>query len=345
MNEIIITTGSGSTMKTHRFGPLVWRTSKERRKAKHQRRDKCNSGDSGIHVELDNDEEGQAAEASTVETRNVNVRRTNSAKTSKLSIAREAASNGHRERVEETDSGHPSLDRSVKVRSLSQPSDLNRLPDQLNDTDSDSVSEGEWCDLLTTDHCRDYYYYYECLSVCPMGSIVLIRALPSLPPLDDHEEDEEDEPAVLAEVVFPFQPGGPQELALPKGALVEVLKRDGGPWWWGRIKNAPGVIDSEVELSQDRHGWFPKDFVRIIHQSSPPITSNSVVVVVNQATDVDTPSTSTTIGDRMDSSCATTEVPPLLSSASSELMRENVVRELLETEINYVKLLSSLCSG
>lgn len=178
-----------------------------------------------------------------------------------------------------------------------------------------------------------------------MGSIVLIRALPSLPPLDDHEEDEEDEPAVLAEVVFPFQPGGPQELALPKGALVEVLKRDGGPWWWGRIKNAPGVIDSEVELSQDRHGWFPKDFVRIIHQSSPAITSNSVVVVVNQATDVDTPSTSSTIGDRMDSSCATTAVPPLLSSASSELMRENVVRELLETEINYVKLLSSLCSG
>lgn len=159
MNEIIITTGSGSTMKTHRFGPLVWRTSKERRKAKHQRRDKCNSGDSGIHVELENDEEGQATEASPVETRNVNVRRTNSAKTSKSSVVREAVvSNGHRERAEETDSGHPSLDRSVKGRSLSQPSDLNRLPDQLNDTDSDSVSEGEWCDLLTTDHCRDYYY-------------------------------------------------------------------------------------------------------------------------------------------------------------------------------------------
>lgn len=133
-------------------------------------------------------------------------------------------------------------------------------------------------------------------------------------------------------------------MALPKGALVEVLKRDGGPWWWGRIRNEPGIIDSEVELSQDRHGWFPKDFVRIIHQSSPAITSNSVVVVVNQATDVDKPSTSST-SVMMDSSCPTTSVPPLLSSASSELMRENVVRELLETEINYVKLLSSLCSG
>lgn len=133
-------------------------------------------------------------------------------------------------------------------------------------------------------------------------------------------------------------------MALPKGALVEVLKRDGGPWWWGRIKNEPGNIDSEVELSQDRHGWFPKDFVRIIHQSSPAITSNSVVVVVNQASGVDTPSTSSATV-MMDSNCVTTAVPPPLSSASSELMRENVVRELLETEINYVKLLSSLCSG
>lgn len=39
-----------------RFGPLVWRSSKERRKTKTHRRDKCNSGDSGIQVELENDE-------------------------------------------------------------------------------------------------------------------------------------------------------------------------------------------------------------------------------------------------------------------------------------------------
>lgn len=40
----------------NRFGPLVWRSSKERRKTKTHRRDKCNSGDSGIQVELENDE-------------------------------------------------------------------------------------------------------------------------------------------------------------------------------------------------------------------------------------------------------------------------------------------------
>lgn len=41
----------------YRFGPLVWRTSKERRKTKYNRRDKCNSGDSGIQIELENDEQ------------------------------------------------------------------------------------------------------------------------------------------------------------------------------------------------------------------------------------------------------------------------------------------------
>ena len=39
-----------------RFGSLVWRSSKERRNTKSHRRDKCNSGDSGIQVELENDE-------------------------------------------------------------------------------------------------------------------------------------------------------------------------------------------------------------------------------------------------------------------------------------------------
>lgn len=44
------------SLSFNRFGPLVWRTSKERRKTKSYRRDKCNSGDSGIQVELENDE-------------------------------------------------------------------------------------------------------------------------------------------------------------------------------------------------------------------------------------------------------------------------------------------------
>ncbi|EDW33005.1 GL16131 [Drosophila persimilis] len=48
--------GDGSSGK-YRFGPLIWRTSKERRKTKFNRRDKCNSGDSGIQIELEQDEQ------------------------------------------------------------------------------------------------------------------------------------------------------------------------------------------------------------------------------------------------------------------------------------------------
>lgn len=165
------------------------------------------------------------------------------------------------------------------------------------------------------------------------------------------------EPAVLAEVIFPFQPGGPQELALPKGALVEVLKRDAGPWWWGRIRNEAVIIDSEAELLQDdRHGWFPKDFVRIVvaHRSSPMPNSSSVVVVLNQANG-DAPSSSLPVdmllnanqndhGAGQSSSVSGSHSSPT-TVANSEMMRENVIKELLETEINYVKLLSSLCSG
>lgn len=36
-----------------RFGPLIWRSSKERKKAKKAARNaKCNSGDSGIQIEV-----------------------------------------------------------------------------------------------------------------------------------------------------------------------------------------------------------------------------------------------------------------------------------------------------
>lgn len=36
-----------------RFGPLVWRSSKERKKTKKSARNaKCNSGDSGIQIEV-----------------------------------------------------------------------------------------------------------------------------------------------------------------------------------------------------------------------------------------------------------------------------------------------------
>lgn len=51
-----VTANTESSCVKYRFGPLIWRSSKERRKTKFNRSDKCNSGDSGIQIELDGDE-------------------------------------------------------------------------------------------------------------------------------------------------------------------------------------------------------------------------------------------------------------------------------------------------
>lgn len=112
----------------YRFGPLIWRTSKERRKTKHHRRDKCNSGDSGIQVELENDENisndmTDGLDASTMPAFNVRVRRANSAKVTSNSMASTAKT-----RVLKRNEGSdkPYLT-PIPGRSLSQPYGLNQI--------------------------------------------------------------------------------------------------------------------------------------------------------------------------------------------------------------------------
>lgn len=65
---------------------------------------------------------------------------------------------------------------------------------------------------------------------------------------------------LYAEVLYTFKAVGNQELCLERGALVEVLRREPGPWWWGRVKH-DAVLSSQ--MSEQREGWFPKDFVRV----------------------------------------------------------------------------------
>lgn len=77
---------------------------------------------------------------------------------------------------------------------------------------------------------------------------------------DDFHDHEAPEQSVFAEVLYPFQPVGSQELALEKGTLIEVIKRDPGPWWWGRVKHDAVVLNSNADQPE---GWFPKDFVRV----------------------------------------------------------------------------------
>lgn len=153
----------------------------------------------------------------------------------------------------------------------------------------------------------------------------------------NHLEDIDDDGhnIVYAEVLYSFEAGGPNELSLEKGTLVQVLKRDDGPWWWGRIKVDDCV--SVEETDGQSQGWFPKDFVKLI----PGFASSVRSKFKNQISyefDCD---------NHLASLLPPTSAAPSISSSqsSSEVMRDNVIKELLETEINYVKLLNSLVEG
>lgn len=107
---------------TYRFGPLLWRSSKERRKTKNQRRDKCNSSDSGIQVELEFNDNTQGLDRHYSSSSTYQVRRANSAKVSGVSAT---AFKTNIPRCKET---FGFAMHSKPVRSLSQPSGLNRGP-------------------------------------------------------------------------------------------------------------------------------------------------------------------------------------------------------------------------
>lgn len=148
--------------------------------------------------------------------------------------------------------------------------------------------------------------------------------------VDDIEEDGQTR-VVYAEALYNFRSVGPQELSLQKGCLVEVLKRDTGPWWWGRLKYEAVVSGDAVEIHQ---GWFPKDFVKVLPtfgQNRKLINESSLEYDCdNQLASLPPPSATPSISS---------------SHSSRELMRDNVMKELLETEINYVRLLNSLVDG
>ncbi|XP_017057863.1 uncharacterized protein LOC108099077 isoform X5 [Drosophila ficusphila] len=338
--------GDGSSNK-YRFGPLIWRTSKERRKTKYNRRDKCNSGDSGIQIELDQDEhysrvlavssQGEAAPASAAGNTSAagasvrTIRRTNSAKASSILGAFAVnTKNDLQQSTGESDKMEREAPESLPTRSLSQPNGLEsygmgRL--NLDDSDSDSVASNE-----------DAVSYY---------------------------------PNIYAEVLYNFTAGGPQELGLERGMLIEILRKEVGPWWFGRIKKeATNLVE---DILDPELGWFPKEFVRIIHCPQTDIFFNAhraaaaeaeaeqakscgeegSIPVPVAAFPGDTDVTVTT--DQSNVTLIVIESPPNPLRASDAdrsaqldhitILRRSAVRELLDTEVNYVKLLAAICDG
>lgn len=323
---------------TFRFGPLVWRTSKERRKTKSHRRDKCNSGDSGIQVELDgSDEPMPVASASTASS--AAVRRANSAKVASASAAAATATTSlaHLRRQGSECTVRPG---AMPRRSHSQPTGLDRLTATGRNGGTATTAQRN-----TGDHHSDSDSEDCCASVSPYHR-----------PPHLHQPDQKyhlnggSATTSYAEVVYAFRPDSNQELRLERGALVEVLHCEPGPWWWGRLK-VDAVASSD---SSPTEGWFPKDFVRLIERRSgaaaPKLQSSASFA---EATNCDI-----RLGDRLavettaSSSFkrAASESPPAvsprpLSVQNSEMIRLNVIKELLDTEVNYVNLLAALCRG
>lgn len=165
-----------SSSAKYRFGPLIWRSSKERRKTKFNRRDKCNSGDSGIQIELEQDEQyvraltqpgaGVAGVASAAtplnrsstpiraaELKARTIRRTHSAKAASIldqAAAAAAASKPPMHRQQLDLGSACSIEReapeSLPTRSLSQPNGLETYGirrNDIEDSDSDSVASHE----------------------------------------------------------------------------------------------------------------------------------------------------------------------------------------------------------
>nr|XP_017091085.2 uncharacterized protein LOC122320930 isoform X3 [Drosophila bipectinata] len=362
-NEPVNDGGDGSSGK-YRFGPLIWRTSKERRKTKFNRRDKCNSGDSGIQIELEQDEHysrvlaignGQGGDRASApvsgcsgqagaDAKIRSIRRTNSAKASSLLGRGPIALKSRNAKLlnEKTEREAPE---SLPTRSLSQPNGLETYGmggrPEAEDSDSDSVAS--------------------------------------------HEEAVSYYTTIYAEVLYNFTAGGPQELGLERGMLIEILRKEVGPWWFGRIKKEETNLVEEI--LDPELGWFPKEFVRIIHcpetdvffnahraaaaeaaaaeeeaaaavaGSGGEATSNTIPIPV-AAFDQDAEATGNGDGDldvtvTTDQSNITTiviESPPNPLSSNGPLDQDNIlrrsaVRELLETEVNYVKLLASICDG
>ncbi|XP_067648118.1 serine-rich adhesin for platelets [Eurosta solidaginis] len=400
----------GTTGK-YRFGPLIWRSSKERRKTKYNRRDKCNSGDSGIQIELDNDEQfsrilvtancggvsggGSGSMTSTsaaaATQRNANdknklkmrsVRRVNSAKAASMTD-KSATLNVKGKMLKRMEIYGGSMEReapeSLPARSLSQPNGLDTCgigrAGELDDSDSDSVTS--------------------------------------------HEEATNSYP-LYAEVLYSFTAAGPQELGLERGTLIEVLRKEVGPWWFGRIRKEENNTLVE-EILDPELGWFPKEFVRVIQSPKTDVfflsqmantaisagqtltatvkssVGEKVIKAKNLASNKGARSALTpkapivsledldaTIVDENNVTTIVIESPSYLSLAnapgnsssstkgsgsgsngggveasnaltpsrsinvipdSADILRRNAVKELLDTEVNYVKLLASICEG
>ncbi|KAJ8919125.1 hypothetical protein NQ315_012110, partial [Exocentrus adspersus] len=358
----------------YKFGPLIWRSSKERKKLnKAARNVKCNSGDSGIQIEMmpscvgagdsseshDTDPPGDELDSPPAVRRrpplgktsrphsdllnqilidkfkadlkqrtqkHQQVRRTRSdlggqrllhwdPRTSYRRLMSSSASlrsrpQSPRKKPPDAPGGvtlrHGNYRRGQLRRSLSQPLDIDKLS-PLMKTKVAGVRAGPH--VLSEDEHDARLGTSDDEIMSDSGSSVasLTDRKKSL------EQVMDEEMIILAEAVFDHVAIEAEELAFRAGDVIEVLETANRDWWWGSTNG--------------KSGWFPAQFVRL--RISQKDTVEDCLAAMASGENV-----SSQIRRRTS-----------ISLLSNDQVRTNVVRELVHTERDFVKVLQDVAEG
>lgn len=125
----------------------------------------------------------------------------------------------------------------------------------------------------------------------------------------------DEEMVILAEAVFDHVAIDADELGFRAGDVIEVLETNNREWWWGSTTNG-------------KTGWFPAQFVRLR---------------VSQEDTVEDCLAAMASGQSMNSSQIRRRTS--ISLLSNDQVRTSVVRELVHTERDFVKVLQDVAEG
>ncbi|KAG8036655.1 hypothetical protein G9C98_003977 [Cotesia typhae] len=127
------------------------------------------------------------------------------------------------------------------------------------------------------------------------------------------EQPMDEEIAILAEAVWDHVAIEPEELAFRAGELIDVLDTLDKDWWWGYCRG--------------EHGWFPAAFVRL-RVSQEETVEDCLAAMASGV-----------------SSSSQSRRRTSISLLSNEQVRSSVVRELVQTERDFVKVLRDVTEG
>ncbi|KAJ8941461.1 hypothetical protein NQ318_016901 [Aromia moschata] len=123
----------------------------------------------------------------------------------------------------------------------------------------------------------------------------------------------DEEMIILAEAVFDHVAIEAEELAFRAGDVIEVLETANRDWWWGSTNG--------------KSGWFPAQFVRLRVSQEDTVEDCLAAMASGQAV-------SNQIRRRTS-----------ISLLSNDQVRTSIVRELVHTERDFVKVLQDVAEG